>query len=353
LEDVLGGRTDPTRFDAYLADWRSVLSRRVDVAVAALAAVDGVHGLMLAGGVGRDEPWPLSDIDLLPIYDDGLVEEARAGVERRRVELLSPWLDEGWWTGLDIGRLAFSRGEVVRALELDGQAVTALLGDDRWYHSLDKGYGGRAAHDPEGLAAALARWLTEHRFAPPVVRLRLARERRAVEESSHRLWVSLERRDLLEATKAVREAAKWLQARLLETWGERDASLARVGTRFEDLARARGRSEWVDALRVLGDLDDAAVERRMAEAPAWVWERHDRSWRARRHVGEAVTRLQDARDVLRVCAFYEARRVSTPPFPAWLAIPTEPAPLADKADRLSMLLGQCLRETPYPYTESG
>ena len=340
MEDVLGGRADRERFDAFLADWEAILARRVDEAVAAFATVDGVHGLVLAGGVGRGQPWPLSDIDLLPIYDDDRAAEAQAEIERRRVALLERWIDEGWWTGLDIGRLAFGRAEVARVLAPGGPGLTELLRDDRWYHSLDKGYQGRPAFDPDGSAGDFARWLTDRRFSPSVVRFRLGRARREVEAAHRQLRACLEHRDPLAATTAVRAAVKWLQTGLLERWGERDASQARVGTRFEGVARARGRPELVDALNTLSDLDEASVERRMAAAPAWVWERHDRSWRARRHVGEVVTRLQDARDVLRVCALYELSRVVARPFPAWQAILAEAGSLEEKASHLSALISE-------------
>ncbi len=89
----------------------------------------------------------------------------------------------------------------------------------------------------------------------------------------------------------------------------------------------------------LGGLDDASVERRLATVPAWVWERHDRSWRARKHVGEAVSRMQDARDVLRVCAHYQMCNVLGPPFPAWLGIPADMESLVDDSIRVSALVG--------------
>ena len=74
MEDVLGGRTDATRFQAFLDDWEAILARRVDEALAVFRTVEGLHGLVLAGSAGRGEPWPLSDIDLLPIYADDALD---------------------------------------------------------------------------------------------------------------------------------------------------------------------------------------------------------------------------------------------------------------------------------------
>jgi hypothetical protein len=273
------------------------------------------------------------------IHDDDRVAEGRAEIEQRSAALHARWRDEGWWTGLDIGKLAFGRGEVARVLASVDSAPTELLQDDRWYHSLDKGYQGRPVFDADGGTGDLARWLTGHRFSPPVVAFRLTRERREVEAAHRQLCASLERGDLPVATMALRAAGKWLPIWFLERWGERDASLARVGTRFEGVARAHGRSDLVDAVNRLNDLEEGAVERRMAAAPAWVWEWHDRAWRARRQVGEAVTPLQHARDVLRVCALFELRRVVDRPFPAWLSIPAEVGVLNESAAILSERLG--------------
>jgi hypothetical protein len=252
--------------------------------------------------------------------------------------MLAPWIDEGWWTGLDIGKLAFTRSEVTRMLSLDEPSVLTALVDDRWYHSLDKAYGGQAVFDPDGLASSLADWLTRQRFSPSIVRLRLAREHRQVTSALQNLRVSLDQEDMLAATTALRTGVHWRRIAMLEEWGERDASVARVGSRFDKLAVARGLRRIAETLNVLCDLDDASVDQCMAAAPWWVRERHDRSLRAWQKHGDSVNRLEDARDVLRISTLYAMRRLSAPPFPAWLSIPTDGKELLERAAILAALV---------------
>lgn len=282
----------------------------------------------------------------MPIFEDDRLEAARQEVELRRVGLLRQWIDQGWWTGLDIGRLAFTRGEVVLALGSDGPGMMDLLGDDRWYHALDKGYQGRAVYDPDKLGTSLARWFTKHRFEPLVVESRLLRAQSEVLAAERHIRASIDNEDSMGATTELRSAVKWLQTWMLEGWGKRDSSQGRLGTRFEHLAMAHGHGRLADTLNELSALDATSVKRRMAAAPAWVQERHDRSWRARRHVDEDVSRLQDIRDTLRVCSLYAARRLTAQPFPGWLAIPTESRALTGKTARLSALIDELFAETP-------
>jgi hypothetical protein len=86
-------------------------------------------------------------------------------------------------------------------------------------------------------------------------------------------------------------------------------------------------------------LDDAAVEGRMAVAPAWVLQRHMRSWRARRHAGDEVSRLQDGRDTLLSTWRAETLGV-TPPYSRWLGVLNEPGPLVEQVRRLTAFLSE-------------
>lgn len=87
-------------------------ARRVRAASEAFATVEGVRGLILAGGLGWGASWPLSDIDLIPIYGDLQAQAASEEIERRREAMLPRWTAKGWWTGLDTGKLAFRESEV-------------------------------------------------------------------------------------------------------------------------------------------------------------------------------------------------------------------------------------------------
>lgn len=158
MEDVIGGYTDAERFRGFLAAWRTRLGERTARAVAAISAIDGVDGLILAGSIGAGQPWPLSDIDVLPVYDDLKQPAAQEAVEAARLALIEQWRDEGWWTGVDTGRLCFTTEELGRVFRIPDPDPLPLLTDDRWYHSIDKGFRGRAVADPHGLAAPLAGW---------------------------------------------------------------------------------------------------------------------------------------------------------------------------------------------------
>lgn len=88
MEHIIGGSVPRARFDRFLGDWRHILDRRAATVIKVLAGVNGVCGLVLAGSTGRGQQWPLSDIDVIPIYENDRVDDARAEAERLRLELI-------------------------------------------------------------------------------------------------------------------------------------------------------------------------------------------------------------------------------------------------------------------------
>lgn len=76
--------------DEYLGRWSDVLQSHPNQAVDSILGVEGVAGLVIGGSFGRGQPWPLSDIDLLPIYEDSRMSKAKNQVARVRADHFAP-----------------------------------------------------------------------------------------------------------------------------------------------------------------------------------------------------------------------------------------------------------------------
>jgi hypothetical protein len=139
MQEILGSHNDDSAFTTFLENWRHVVNHRLAQAIGTIRRVDGVAGLILAGSHGAGNPWPLSDIDFLPIYRDDRVDEAVAAVERHRLAMQDEWSTHGWRTGLDIGRRRFTTGELRRTFANGDPDPVTMIGDDRWYFSIEKG----------------------------------------------------------------------------------------------------------------------------------------------------------------------------------------------------------------------
>ncbi|MDT0345760.1 hypothetical protein [Streptomyces litchfieldiae] len=288
--------------------WRELQQERLAEAARVLGGIPGVHGLLLGGSLGRGEPWPMSDIDLLPVYD-GDPAAVAARVEERRAELVDWWAASGRAQTLDIGRLAFIADEAREAVGSGpGWAVRRLLADPRWFHGLDKAYRGRAVVAADGLAGEFAGWIEATRFTPAVVAARVGRWCELAAEACQRARAARESGELAEATYQVREAARALRHVALEGWGERLGSMGREWTRFERMADAHGRRDLADRIARAAGADPESAARREPLAPGWLRERIELYWAARQAVGEKVTPRQNARDQLAAFAVHIARR---------------------------------------------
>ena len=319
----------------YLKCWSDVLNSRLSQAVDDILNVDGVVGLVVAGSLGRREPWPLSDIDLLPVYRDSQLAEARNQVEEVRGKLLDRWQREGFRTPLDVGTLCFSLDEVENTLNRNVSAVQRMT-DDRWFHSIDKGYRGYgvgATSHGVAIAQGLAQWFTNYRLCPAVHEFRVDRKRHLLQEAISSARSALGSSEAVSAGIALARAVDAAISLLMEAWRERDHSWARLATRFELAAKRRELEQLLDVVFSAGRLDLENVKRRMSTAPANVVARHKISYIARTLIGERVDELQDARDSLAVTSSYE-RRYRSPPFPPWVGLHTDTARMEEHASAL-------------------
>jgi hypothetical protein len=283
-----------------------------------LGTVPGVRGLVLAGSVGRGEPWPLSDIDMLPISAEGVDTEAT--IEQRRAELVDWWAASARAQTLDIGWLRFTDKEVAHAIGLKAAEVAQLMSDRRWLHGTDKAYGGRGVSDPDGLAQAFAQWVTRIRFDSLVVAARVRQWKAQVDDARDRTIQAIHQNERIQATLALREAARALRLVLLESWGERLSSMGREWTRFERMASQRGLQRIASQLAWLADARPEDALQRAESAPAWLQERIDLAYTGRQEIGEHVTIEENARDQLAAFAVHVPKR-ALQPWGMWLGVP--------------------------------
>ena len=195
-----------------------------------------------------------------------------------------------------MGWLVFTPDEVRAAVAGGVEGAVSRLGDRRWFHGIDKAFGGRGVADPAGLAEAFARWATAVRLDRRVIAVRVAEWRRQALAARDGALAARQAGDEVTATARLRESARAVRLVLIEGWGERLGSLGREWTRFERMAERHGASEIAARIAWIAGAEAAGAAEAMRPAPAWLLERIERSYAARLEVGEAVTEAESARD---------------------------------------------------------
>ena len=271
----------------------------------------GVVAIVVAGSLGRGEPWPLSDIDIVPIYADGEEADSSRELSARAEELESAWEAEGIRTDVDVGNIWFTDREAWEAVELPPAQTVPLLGDFRWYHGIDKPYGGRAAWDPTGVARDFLQWVNRIRFSPEIVSAILAQAGRELSESLDQAARKLQQGNGDEAAIALHRSGYLMVVHLMASDGLRCSSFGRLGTAFDRAMMEHGRGETARSVMDVMFLGPEDVEGRFLDAPAHVQQRHQLSLTARRVAGEDVTAQEDRRDVLLAFTTYAFRRRDT------------------------------------------
>src|SRR4051812_41157991 len=99
--------------------------------------------------------------------------------------------------------------------------------DRRWFHGLDKAFGGYGVDTPGGRADAFARWATGVRIAPVVVQARLEVWKEQALDAYRVGQAARRAGDLGAVTLALQESARALRLVLIEGWGERLGSMGR------------------------------------------------------------------------------------------------------------------------------
>jgi predicted nucleotidyltransferase len=290
--------------------WQQLLEQRLQEAITVLGQTPGVHGLIVAGSIGRGSPWPMSDIDLLPIYATSTdPAESAIRLDQRRAELVDWWAASGRAQTLDVGWLAFTTTEIREAVAAGPEHAATRIADPRWFHGIDKAYGGHAADPGDELGGAFADWIAGARFHPAVVTTRIATWRQQATDALAEA-AQTQAEDPARATHLLRVSARALRMVLIEQWGERLGSMGREWTRFERMAERHGQPALAGRVAVLAGADPATAVQRAELAPHWLQERIDLCYAARLAVGEDVSWAENARDQIAAFTVHVVNRHS-------------------------------------------
>ncbi|WP_019545197.1 nucleotidyltransferase family protein [Streptomyces sulphureus] len=196
--------------------WNQLLAERLEESLRILGAVAGVQSLIVGGSVGRGEPWPMSDIDLLPVFAS--TKEPADEVAEQQSELVDWWAASGLAQTLAVGWLSFTAPELRETMAEGVQGLVGRMSDPRWFHALDMTYGGYPGTPDDKLTEEFVSWATEMRFHPAVTAERVARWRH---DARHVADEAVECRDTdpERASRLLREAARRLRCAHVEEWG--------------------------------------------------------------------------------------------------------------------------------------
>jgi predicted nucleotidyltransferase len=294
--------------DPRLAEWRKRLEERSREAAAMVGRIPGVVGVILGGSVGGGEPWPLSDIDLIVVCNDRNPEHVGAVVSDHAYRLSEMWGTGGIYTAVDAGRLTLTSDEVGNATSGGVPGAVEGMTDPRLFHLIDKSFGGATMEDPTGIAGDLLEWVNRMRFNADVVSARIDRWFDWAKEARLSSMSALGAGDTTGAWIALRKAAAALSEVATERWGERSSSLGRYWTRFEARAGSHGASGLARDIFAVAHAHPESIQPMLAYAPAWLHDRINLSYVARRMVEEDVSPNQNARDnVLAYALLYRSR----------------------------------------------
>lgn len=291
--------------DPRLMDWRSRARSRTNEAVRAVAQVPGVVAVAVGGSVGRGEHWPLSDIDLIAVSEARSPQDVAAEVDMCAYQMSEMWGSSGIYTAVDAGKLTFDLTEADALLSGSADNTAAAFSDPRVFHGIDKMFGGYAAHDPQGIGAALLDWSARCRFAEPVTVERTSRwlsQAETAAEKAERLAAS----DAVAAWGLIRRSGTALAEAALEQRRLRTGSLGRFWTRAERLLEEHDASSLAE--RITSACHARPGWEGLENIPEWLSSRMELSLAARILVGETVTAEDNTRDViLAYTGLYRAR----------------------------------------------
>ena len=308
-----------------LSEWRERIDLVSAEETAYLSNLPYVKSVALIGSVGRRDPWPCSDIDLLIVADRWQGQDPERFIraeETKRNEQLhaARILNE-----VEAGNWVLLTGDVVEAVDAGEDEFFKKLEHPHWLGIVIKSVGARVVKDFDG---QVGRFLDrcDHVFSTDCF-TRLWLERVICTtgcelETAARL---MKEEDWSNASlKILGITYQDLPAGCYAMWRNVPQSSARSVSRFLDTASDVGAQEIGELYLKAARLTARDVWRRFAAVPPSGKRMRDVMWAIRRGAGERIDDLAVTRDVLNLSLYY-IKNNNTCPLPRWTGVANDAA----------------------------
>lgn len=329
--------------EATLDNWRERLAYVEAGEAAAIAELPYVKGLAVIGSVGRADPWPLSDVDLLAAADfwEGHdPEDLLRAVEKQRNDRLH---DAKVPNDVEVGNWVVLSADLAAAAEEDDDAFYRRVRHRHWLGIVFKSAGGRVAKDFGG---CMDRFLDRcndavfgDRFAAVWLDTAIGEAGRLLARAGELVGQG----DCPAASLQVLRAAIPLGEALYAVWRRLPQSLSRGVTRLLAAAAEEGDAEVAECYLAAARLSPQDVWRRFAAAPPAGKRERDVWYGVRRRAGEDIGELAATRDLLQLIAHLAVRGDCRPPLPEWLGLAADAGEARGQMEAAEQVLGRLRR----------
>jgi predicted nucleotidyltransferase len=317
------GLPDWATAEHVLHEWRARIERIAARESAHFAGLPYVTGVAIVGTVGRGNAWPLSDVDLLIMADpqDGHdPEDLVRAVEQRRNEAL---LAQRVPNPVEAGNWVLLTRDVASAVQRTSDEFLSRAAHPHWLGTILKAAGGRVVGDTDGLLEAFLRRADAERMGVGFVRVwldsRLAAAQSCLVEAEGLLGAG----DAAAACRQVIRASDALAGAAHARWRRVPQRLAHGASRLLAAARAEGEPGIGGCFLGAARLREPEVMERFPDLPPAGRAEQDVHLAVRRGVGEGISELDAARDVLNGGSRQVMSEHAVGPWPVWTGVTSD------------------------------
>lgn len=301
-----------------LREWQSRIDRVAEQESAYFAQLPYVKAMAVIGSVGRGQPWPLSDVDLLVVTDlpgDTDAQEVVRKVEivrRKRLEdaRIPVEVEAYLWAALRLAELA-------EACEEDDDSFLHRMKHWYWRGIVIKSQGARVVKDTAGCLTRFLERSHEVFCSPRFLDLWLGIE---LEQASHAMesgMGAMGQEDWEQAACELLSATGSFMSGCYAVWRFVPLSLMRCITMFQKAAEAEASQPLVGLVALLARLQEVDCWKRFESLPEAGRREIEVVYEIRKETEPGVTKLSVVRDMLHASAQIDRKNPASGTWDGW------------------------------------